>query len=336
MFVKQLIPFILFILCCCKVFSQSFVTKFVEDKKIQWAGYLIDSAHFSDPNLSLLLRKRFERGEIKAFRPLYPGLQEAGLNRNSIGFSSKEKFFEHEEDLVLPFYDEDGNMVERPARKTFDLFDAKKFDQWTNDLIEFEQVLYVESGRLKNFISSMSPKFSVITPQGTYLGMGNLFSTGLNTEKNIKKRTRKKALALGSTNTRYTLKDSGIIQLKQLYGRHLLEALWPYFGKAGYEITRINSSQKISFKELSVTDLGYEDLHVPLYDAEGNMRKELGLGSPIDASIFSSVSITREWLYSKEKNILICNIPSITLYYAKKDNLSGNVTETPVIKINMR
>ncbi|MBC7934663.1 MAG: hypothetical protein H7Y86_04790 [Rhizobacter sp.] len=203
-------------------------------------------------------------------------------------------------------------------------------------MIDFEQVIYIESGKLKNFIYLVSPKYSVVTSQGNRLGYSIIFSTGLNTKKSHHKKIKKKALHLGQTRTRYLLKDSGIIMLKQLHGQHLLEVLWPHFSKATYEIIRLDSSKKISFKELDATILGCENGYVPVYDAEGNVSEALPFGSPVNASVFSSFILTREWLYSKEKNILLCNIPSITLYYFKKDNVTAIVTETPVIKINIK
>jgi len=73
-----------------------------------------------------------------------------------------------------------------------------------------------------------------------------------------------------------------------------------------------------------------------VYDEEGKVMNKLIGGRPIDPSMFSSFSINRVWYYSKEKNIFICDIPFITLYYSKKDNDTGTVTETAVLKINMQ
>lgn len=338
MFVKEIFCCAFCIFCYCKVFCQSFITKFVENKNIQWAGYVIDTAHFRDPNLSLLLRNRLERDEIKVFVPYFFGWHDTHIKKNNINYITKDSLFDHptHRNSYIPLYDSVGNLMEASPDKRTDLFSASRFNDQVNDMIEFEQVIYIQSGKLKNFISLVSPKFSVVTTQGIYLGKTNLFSTALNTKKSFNKKIRKKAISLGRTESRYLLNNSGIIPLKQLYGQHLLQAIWPYFANAGYEIIRLDSSIKISFKELETIDLGYEMLHVPVYDAEGNMTKATALASPVDASMFSAISIAREWFYSQEKNILICDISSLKLYYSKIDTLTGSVAELPIIKIDIR
>ena len=327
-----------FFLCCHVAIAQSFVTKFVEHKNIQWAAYIIDTAHFSEPNLSLLLRNRFEKDEIKAFLPSIAGLHTAGTERSAIHYITKDSLFDAGTHPPMPLYDEEGKLIESPAEKRTDLFSPKKFDSRTNDMIEFEQAIYVESGKLKTFISSVSPKYSVVTPQGTYLGFSNIFTTGLNTERTIRKAIRKKAIAIGTTNTVYSLKnDSRLATLKQLYGQNLLETLWPHLWKNGYEVTRIDSAGKITKEQLKATLFGTaESVYVPVYDTEGDMSSRLVYGPEIDAAYFSSIGITQQWFYSKDRNILFCTIPSLTLYILKPGSDEKKAVETAVLKINIK
>lgn len=336
--IKKGIGSLLLLFPFCSTFSQSFVTKFVEHKNIQWAAYITDTAHFSNPNLSLLLRNRLEKDEIKVFLPFLTGLNTAGTKKPAIQYITKDSLFDPGYHTPVPVYDEDGKLVESPAEKRTDLFSPLKFDSRTNDMIEFEQAIYVESGKLKTFISSVSPKYSVVTPQGTYLGFSNIFTTALNIERTIRKAKRKKAIAIGNTNAIYSLQnDSRLAILKQLYGQNLLEAIWPQLWKDGYEVISIDSARKISKEELKATLFGTaESVYVPVYDTEGNVSSRLVYGPEINAAYFSSIGITQQWFYSKSKNILFCTIPSLTLYILKPGSDEKKATETAVLKINIK
>ncbi len=336
--IKNIISCAVWVFFCCRASAQSFVTKFVENKNIQWAAYITDTAHFSNPNLSLLLRNRLEKDEIKVFLPFFTGLNMAGLKKSGITYITKDSLFDAGHHNSIPLYDEDGELIETPAAKRTDLFSPQKFDSRTNDMIEFDQTIYVESGKLKNLIAAVSPKYSVVTPQGTYLGFSNIFTTGLNTERTIRKAIRKKAIATGTTNTVYSLKnDARLAMLKQLYGQNLLEVLWPHLWENGYEVISIDSARKISKEELKATLFGTaESVYVPVYDTEGNVSSRLVYGPEIDAAYFSSIGITQEWFYSKEKNILFCNIPSLTLFILKPAGEEKKTVEVPVLKINIK
>jgi len=227
--------FLLFLLpfCCGGAFAQPYLTKFVEGKNIQWAAYITDTAHFSGPNISLLLRNRYDKDEIKAFEPFYIGLDKTGLKRSGVRYIKKDSLFSYSiyRSIGFPFYDENGNSVPSPPEKRPELFSSTWYNAQTNDMIEYEQALYVESGKLKNVVFLVSPKFSVVTPGGAYLGLSNIFSTALNENKTISKKTKRKAISLGSTETKYTLQDSGMSMLKQMYGQHLLNVLWSHLGE---------------------------------------------------------------------------------------------------------
>ncbi|MBC7934664.1 MAG: hypothetical protein H7Y86_04795 [Rhizobacter sp.] len=121
---KKILSWLLFVLCYCHVYSQSFVTKFVEKKKIQWAGYIVDTAHFPDPNLSLLLRNRLERDEIKVLLPYFFGLYNTGIEKTAINYITKDSLFDHptHRNADIPIYDTNGNRMEPLQGKKEQIF----------------------------------------------------------------------------------------------------------------------------------------------------------------------------------------------------------------------
>ena len=324
-----------FVLCglSSHVLSQSFATRFIEQKKVQWAAWVTDTAHFSDPNLSLLLRKRFEKDEIKAVRSFSLQAIDA-VKKSDILFIKKEALTEYMNEST---FNENGNLSATPPPPRIDLFSKEKFGSNVNDMVEFEQIFYVESGRLKNFVWSVSPKLNVITPQGTFLGISNLFTTAINTNRRLNRSIRKKAIPLGTSNTSFSLQnDSGFHMLKKMYNRNLLESLWPQIGSDHYEIISIDSSRRISKENISAYIWGNtESMMIPVYDADGNISSTAG-SMAVEANHFSAVSFTQNWFYNAKKNILFSNVSSMTLFIFRPKATGEKAVETPVLKINIK
>ena len=78
----SLLLFLLSFSCC---FAQPPHSKFVENKKVQFAILFTDTFRFSNPNLSFMLREKFDKAEIKASIP-----QESN-NPSNVVFASREE-----------------------------------------------------------------------------------------------------------------------------------------------------------------------------------------------------------------------------------------------------
>lgn len=324
--IKKVIPVLFLFPVCNSLFAQSLFTKFVEDKKIQWAAASADTFHFIQPDLSLILRERFDKGEIKV--ALLENIE--GLNK--ITYSSKESILNRiAPNREKPVTGENGNIISTVREADNPLVSSKYFDERSRNLLEIQQVFYIEDGLLKNITNAVSPKYSVKTSWGETLGISNAFTTSFNDKRTIKRSVKRKAILLGTTNTFCLLKNAPFKMLKQLYEQNILDALWPQLGKKGYEITRIDSSKKISVKDINISLLGNtETINVPVYDANGNIQNTLAALPLLTPASFTAIGITQQWYYSKEKNIVFCSISSLTLY-ALKDAI-----ETPVVKINLK
>jgi hypothetical protein len=272
--------------------AQNKFNRFVEGKKIQWAADFTDTFHFSNPNLSEMLRMQLLEGKIKA------GLIEDQESMAKISY----------ENLTSVLYRMRPNAEIAPAAFRDSLFSGSAFDTQTKDLVEIRDIIYIEKGKLNALAYAVSPKYTVQTSWGMVLGISNLFTTAFNDKKTTSRSVLKKAIPIGSSRRRLNMDEQAGQPLKQLYGQNLLDALWPYLGSKNYEIYRIDSNKRIS-----VAEIGLGLLDVPVYDVNGNMAGKAA--AKLTPESFSSLEILQNWSYHKEKNLLFGRISEIILYF---------------------
>ncbi len=326
----------LFLLLCCLLtrdcFSQDIFVKFVESRKIQFATQLPDTFHFGDPNLSLLIRQRLSRENIKA---VLPTEEKTG---NKIKYARPEeiraRIAPNKEVKVI---DEDGNVTATVVESEDPLFAARYFDEQTRDMVEIPQVIYIESGKLRSYIPYFSTKYAVSTSWGQKLGISNAFNTGYNKNRKLSSRVKRRSKLLAGTKTLVRL-DTVQSQnlLKQLYGQNLLQALWPHFHKKQFEIYRMDSMIKIPFEKLNMGLVS--QINVPVYSEDGTLEGSTKFPVetlPLLPAAVGEMQVVQNWFYNERKNILFSNITELLLFPAS--NFSQSVPQgKPVLKILLK
>ena len=314
-------------------FSQNIFTKFIENKSVHWATGMIDTFHLTNPNLSLILRKRFNAGAIKV------NIIEDNKNISKINYTSKDavinKIAPNRERKVE---EENGNTTRTIIASEDPLFSSYYFDEQTNDLIEIQQILYIQSGHLKSYIPWVSPKYAVYTSWGQKLGVANAFNTSFNKSANKSSSLKKKALLLGSTKTMLRL-DTAQNMLKQLYAQNLLQALWPHLHKKQYEIYRADTTIQIPFEKINKSLLDTQQINIPVYDAEGNITAYQILSQhdqSLDLTSITGVEIMQQWFYNEKKNIVFNTIEQLVLYAHKWNNGKQDELASPILKIMLQ
>ncbi len=314
-------------------FSQNMFTKFIENKSVQWAVNMNDTFHFANPNLSLILRNKFNAAQIKV------SSIEDDKNISKINYASKDAVISRiAPDNKITRIDAQGNVSEIMAYADNPLFSSYYFDAQTNDLVEIQQILYLQSGRLKSYIPWVSPKYSVYTSWGEKLGVANVFNTAFNKQRKTAASLKKKVQLLGSTKTMMRL-DTSKNMLKQLYAQNLLQALWPHLHKKQYEIYRADSAIKIPFEKINKTLVDTQQINIPQYDAEGNITAYKILtqqDQPLELSSITGVEIIQHWFYKAKKNIVFNTIEQLVLYAHKWNNGQLDGLASPILKIMLQ
>lgn len=313
-------------------FCQDRFTKFVQQKQIVFATQITDTIHFSDPNVSLLLRQHLSAGKIRSIIPSEEKIQVlkyAGPDEVRMRIAPNQ---------VVKLVDGEGNETGTVVDPTDPLLHSRYFDEQTQDLLEVPQILYVECGRLKSHIPYVSTKYAVIPSWGQKLGISNAFHTAINTDRRLSSRTIKKATALGNSKTiiRLDTVNSNTLLLKVLYGQNLLEALWPSLHKKDYLFSRMDTQQAIPFKKLHMGLLS--GMAVPVYDADGRVS---ATKSPMDAqpllpTAFNEMQLSQSWFYNEKKNVFFTRITEVTLYAPDANNAPGIRVNKAVLKILLK
>jgi hypothetical protein len=131
---KRLLAFLLVYSISIASFAQNKFSRFVEGKNILWAAGFADTFHFSNPNLSELLRIAFLEGNIKV------ALVEDPDRMQQLRFESPSMVLQR----MSP--NADNNAI------TFkdSLFSTNIFNEQTKDLVEIQEIIYLEKNRLKS------------------------------------------------------------------------------------------------------------------------------------------------------------------------------------------
>lgn len=279
--------------------------RFITKDRVDWAAYITDTIRFPLVNFSELLRKRFESGEIRVSLPVTSRSNTA----NNIQYPGKEKVL-----AALP-----------P-----DVY----FDSLSNDLLEVVQILYSSNGKLYAYIPWVSPKYAVVTPGGIRLGFADYFSTAFNFKYNSALSAKSKSVALGQTRQKIAV-DSipSSKMLKSLYGKNIIESMWPGLSDETVDIFSIAGNRKLLMKDLNMA-LIQPPVSIPVFDSTGNQTGFEAVPQPqIKPNSFSHLELAEDWFYDPKKNLLFARIPFIILY-ARTYDTEGEASEPmPLLKL---
>lgn len=298
---------------------------FINRPSVEWASYANDTIRFKIPHFNKLLITRLANREIKAALPVYSGTSDV----NNITFLKIDSI----EGRILyplpglPLFD--SNEINLSANIKTEAF---KIDTSGPGLTDVTQILFIEKGLLKSYIPWVSPKVVIIaTSNGVPLGKGDYFLTCFNFNYNYLPNKKNIITYLSQTNRKISLdtieKEN---KLKELYGRNLIETLWPYIVKNKYTIYLAGSNKKINANEIT-TDL-IEALTVPVFDSSGNMTGKV-VKEPLNPGLFTIAELLQDWYYDHTKNIVFNNIKSLVLFAKKWDSQTGFIKPRPILKI---
>lgn len=300
---------------------------FINSPSVEWASYRFDTLRCSNINLAEILRHRFEKNEIKASLPISHSTPEA----NHLKYSTRKAINNR---ILQPFVsmqiDSSGNTSQNAIEaKIKDLI-----DNHTYNIIEPTQILYIEKGKLQSYIPWVAPKISVITSSGVYLGFADYFNTSFNYKYNFKPSPKDIILFLCQTN-RMIKTDSvnKADRLKELYGRNLVETLWPYIISGKLDIYSIQPFKKRSPAELNNYMFTNDKIPTPVYDSANSTVLSGDYITPLSPLIFIQVEVAQNWYYDQTANIVYNNIPYIILYCKRLEPGYPEKLTKPVLKI---
>jgi hypothetical protein len=122
-------------------------------------------------------------------------------------------------------------------------------------------------------------------------------------------------------------------KLKEMYGRNLLETLWPHVLNE-IEAFSINGNRKLKQEELNVTLASEWPSIAPIYDSTSvsTILEFKVIANAIDSKRFTDAEMVQDWYYDHKKNKIISNIKEIVLYLSKFNKTEEKET-VPVIKL---
>jgi hypothetical protein len=294
---------------------------FINNRSIEWAMYVNDTIRFNNPNLSVLLIDLMKAGKIKTATFNEDDRKEA----NDIHYTSVT---ENEKALrPIPIIDSTGMTI---GNKNLNNIDSS-----TYNLSAIEQILYIKDGKLISYIPWASPEISVYTTSNVYIGNIPYFTTCFNFTYDFIPSPKDDIKPLGQTKKRINSdsikKDD---KLKELYGKNLLETLWPYYLKKKISLYSIKSGKQIppdNFMDFIIAD---DSIQVPSIEDE---PWSVGVRKPtieLNDIFFKDVEITENWFYDATQNIIFCKIPELSIYQRKWVN--GNSTDVTIPYLKLR
>ncbi|MES2849272.1 MAG: hypothetical protein V4685_09455 [Bacteroidota bacterium] len=295
---------------------------FINKASIEWAAYFLDTVRFTEPNLSDILIERMEKQEIKTSRPIIGGTKWA----NKIIYTDRKQNKERGASLWQPLYDS------MEVASVTEYNDSITVDSHSFNLLYITQILFVEKGKLKCYIPWVTPAYSMFSSNRIFFATGEYFSTCFNFKYNFTPNIINDLLYLGQ------IKRKAIIdsipkneRLKELYGKNLLESLWPYVLDSTFSIYDVDTGKKINIKKID--DFIMDTTTRNIYDSVGN---EIGVRyfneNPIPFYI-KQVEIVQDWYYDYKSNLVFCKIPYILLDAKRRKNGIVEKEFSPALKI---
>lgn len=295
--------------------------KFINDKKIEWAAYNSDSFYFNKAGLNDLLVKRLANKEIKASLPIAARSAEINNIQNLLK-DSIDKLILTDGHKVIPLYDSNGNVIK-----------ANIFQKESNasiyNITEVTQILFIEKGVLKSYVPFVTPTLPLFLSSGKYLGESYYFNTAYNFKHNYKLRKRHKVIFLEQTNKPLQLKPSDEENgLKELYGKNLIETLWPYIMENKIDVISKDGKKLMAAADLNNTSGISGIALIPLYDSVNAVYTYKSEYSKLTPAVFTHAVLVQDWYYNQTKNIVFNKIKEMYLYTD-----DDSKTASPVLRL---
>jgi hypothetical protein len=278
--------------------------KFVNKPGIQWAAYTSDTFNFDRADLNNVLLKRLINKEIKASLPV----------------ESRTAAVNHIKYLCI---DSINSAYFGIANALGNRIDTALFL-----ITEITQILYVEKGILKSYIPFVTPALPVYLSSGKYLGESFYFNTAYNYKYNRKIRNRNKLIFLGQTTSmlKPALAQSKD-QLKTMYGKNLLETLWPYVLENKIDAFSPETNSKLMPEELNMNLAGVEPQIAPIYDSVGYILRYEVVSGTEKPEGFSHVQLVQDWFYDHKRNRVFAQNKEMIIYTGQP---ASSVNKEPV------
>jgi hypothetical protein len=317
----------LLLLLSNSIFGQQKATpfdKFISKPAVEWAAYISDTVRFKKLNLNSILFTRLAKNEIRASLPVSSGTSET----QQIRFLKKKdidavKFRGNE----VAVFDESGNMTATENS-------LPPLDTASLTLTDVTQILYIENGQVKTYIPWVSTMLPVITSLGVYLGEGDYFSTCFNYKYNYQAPKQDKITRFGNTRRKISLDSFEVRKkLKELYGRNLIQSLWPYIINDKFKIFDCTTNQRVKAAELDAALITGARLPVPVYDSTGMQVATKTIQEALSPDGFTSVVLAEDWYYNHTGNIVFTVIREVYLYAKKWNGYEVSSQAEPILKL---
>ena len=294
--------------------------KFVSKPKIEWAAHASDTFNFTNTDFNNLLLNRLGKKHIKASLPMESRTGSANQIKYTIKDSIDNAFYGANADVVI---DSAGNTIS--LKRVVPQKDTSNFK-----LTEVAQILYVENGKLKSYIPFVTPTLPVFISTGKYIGERFYFTTCFNYKYNCKPRKINKLIFLKQTKKMIKLDpEQKTDQLKNMYGKNLLETLWPYVLENKIEVISVDGKRKLKPEELNINLFNTTATIAPIYDSVGNIVQYDVVTDPID---LKRVQLIQDWYYDYRKNKVFSHIIEMVLYLNKVKKEDNEEWE-PVLRL---
>lgn len=228
---------------------------------------------------------------------------------------------------TIPMYDSLGNIVTpAPNNKGINI-DTVLFTK-----TDIAQVLYIEKGKLKSYVTWVSPMIPIITSFGLFLGDGGYFSTCFNPKYNYKPRKKNKIILLSESrrNIRMDTVTNDESRLKELYGRNLIETLWPNILNGEIDAFETKTNSKLQPEEINRYLINKTRIPVPVYDTTGTVSGFEFRRTDFDPKLITSIDLLQDWYYDQKKNIVFNTIREL-YFYTTENGSGGEIIKTPPI-----
>lgn len=303
---------------------QSQFDKFISSPSIYWASYVFDTVRIKDNKLNSLLFSRFDKNEIRGSLYLWlPPKDNTHIiykrknDLDSIMFSPRG----------MPVLDSNGNELRNAVYAI-----ERKADLSSVTKTDIKQILYIENGKLKNYIPWVSPMIPIITGMGVNLGDGGYFSTCFNFNRNYIPRKKDNNIYLSET--RLVIKPDSLDardRLKELYGKNFIEILWPYIENGEFEVFTTDTNARLKKEEITDYIQKKTAFPTPVYDTNGNITNQISF---IQDSFYPKkiikTELVQDWYYNYKDNIVFNHIKELLLFVK---NPSSEEESIPVLKI---
>ena len=282
------------------------LNSFIENNAVQWAAYSNDTSSFAGSGVMEQLFNQYKAGKIKGVIPVDNG-------------SADEDHFQNrsEKDLEKLLFGSADTMYNSEKTGIKTTTPARFSDLLKDPVYELSRIFYVRDGALRSYISRVSAKTPVTTGSGLYIGLLKTVSFGVNKKYNAAPAANDKQVRLGEIDkTFYSDSIGWNEQLKEVYGRNLIETLWPSVVSGKASLYTNPGNQKITASQLRTGNYpGADKIHVPVYDSLGNLSPGAKvMTAEISASSFDKILIREDIYYDETKDIFIGKINEILLF----------------------